>query len=75
MPAGASGRESPPCRHSWTLMWEGGGAVTPLSLARAAASPKCFAGKSPPSWPGAADATGFLSTVIKSLANGSGRKK
>lgn len=47
--------------------------MKPLSLAWAAASPKCFAGKSPQAG-GAADATGFLLTVIKSLANGSGRK-
>lgn len=51
----------------------GGGAVTLPSLAWAAASPKCFTGK-PLRAGSAADATGYLLTVIKSLANGFGRK-
>ena len=47
--------------------------MTLPSLAWAAVSPKCFTGK-PLRAGSAADATGYLLTVIKSLANGFGRK-
>lgn len=52
----------------------GGGSDT-LGLAGAAASPKCFAGKLLGLAVLRTDSTGFLLTVIKSLANGLGRKK
>lgn len=68
----AGGSPLPAGTHAERRVHVGGGAVTLPSLAWAA-SPKCFTGK-PLRAGSAADATGYLLTVIKSLANGFGRK-
>lgn len=72
-PWAGGGSPLPAGTHAERRVQVGGGAVTLPSLAWAAASPKCFTGK-PLRAGSAADATGYLLTVIKSLANGFGRK-